>query len=187
MSEKERMLAGENFQAGDPELAGDRARVQAKLGLYNAHYLGLSPAERRPLLAGIVGAMGEGAGLRAPFHCDYGYNISLGRRVFANFGCVFLDVGLIEIGDDCQIGPLVQLLTADHPRDPAERRAGWERGLPIRIGENVWIGGGAIVLPGVTIGRDAIIGAGSVVTRDVPDGATVAGNPARLLRAGAPG
>lgn len=183
-SEKARMLAGEPFQAGDAELAADRARVQAKLQHYNAQYLGLSPAERRPLLDDMLGAVGERAGVRAPFHCDYGYNIRLGRGVFANFGCVFLDVGLIEIGDDCQIGPLVQILTADHPRDPVGRRAGWETGRAIRIGENVWIGGGAILLPGVTVGADAIIGAGSVVTRDVPAGATVAGNPARLLWAG---
>jgi maltose O-acetyltransferase len=133
------------------------------------------------MLKGLVGTAGEGARIKAPFHCDYGYNIRVGRGVFANFGCVFLDVCRIDIGPACQIGPAVQILTPDHPRDPALRRAGLESGKPVRIGENVWIGGGAIILPGVTIGDDAIIGAGSVVTRDVAPGATVAGNPARPM------
>jgi maltose O-acetyltransferase len=102
--------------------------------------------------------------------------------VFLNFNCVILDVVEVEIGDGTQIGPAVQIYTADHPRDPALRREGWEFGKPVRIGRNVWIGGGAILLPGVTVGDDALIGAGSVVTRDVPAGATVAGNPARIVR-----
>ena len=116
-----------------------------------------------------------------PFHCDFGFNISVGDNVFLNFDCVLLDVVEITIGAGTLIGPAVQIYTADHPRDPALRRAGLESGVPVRIGANVWIGGGAIILPGVTIGDDAIIGAGSVVTRDVPDGATVAGNPARKI------
>jgi maltose O-acetyltransferase len=103
--------------------------------------------------------------------------------VFINVGCIFLDVVEIAVGDGCQVGPAVQVLTADHPRDPALRRQGFESGRPVRIGRNVWIGGGAILLPGITVGDDAIIGAGSVVTRDAPAGATVAGNPARLLGA----
>jgi maltose O-acetyltransferase len=109
-----------------------------------------------------------------------GTNIRLGPGVFMNFGCIFLDVVEIAVGDGCQVGPAVQVLTADHPRDSALRRQGLESGRPVRIGRNVWIGGGAILLPGITVGDDAIIGAGSVVTRDVPAGATVAGNPARL-------
>jgi maltose O-acetyltransferase len=124
--------------------------------------------------------VGEGVVVRPPFYCDYGYNIRLGRGVFANFGCVFLDVVSIEIGDGCQIGPSVQILTADHPRDPVRRRQGLESGKPVRIGRNAWIGSGAIILPGVTVGEDAIVGAGSVVTCDVPEGATVVGNPARV-------
>jgi maltose O-acetyltransferase len=132
-------------------------------------------------LGELLGRVGEGVVLRPPFYCDYGYNIALGAGVFMNFGCVLLDVAAIEIGDGCQIGPSVQILTADHPRDPEMRRRGLESGKPIRIGRNVWIGGGAIVLPGVTVGDDAIIGAGSVVTRDVAAGATVVGNPARRL------
>jgi maltose O-acetyltransferase len=117
--------------------------------------------------------------VRPPFHCDYGFNITLGDGVFINFGAVILDIAAVTIGDKTQIGPGVQILTADHPRDPRQREAGLEFGRPITIGRNVWIGGGAIILPGVTIGDDAIIGAGAVVTRDVPAGATAVGNPAR--------
>jgi maltose O-acetyltransferase len=126
-----------------------------------------------------LASVGHGSTIRPPFHCDYGFNISLGAGVFLNFNCVILDVVAVTIGDGAQIGPGVQLLTADHPRDAAERRSGLEFGRPITIGRNVWIGGGAIIVPGVSIGDDAIIGAGSVVTRDVPAGATAFGNPAR--------
>ena len=125
--------------------------------------------------------MGPDSVVRSPVYVDYGFNIRLGAGVFLNFNCTLLDVVLIEIGDKTQIGPGVQILTADHPRNPAERAEGLEWGRPVRIGRNVWIGGGAIILPGVTVGDDAIIGAGAVVTRDVPAGATAAGNPARIL------
>jgi maltose O-acetyltransferase len=113
------------------------------------------------------------------FACDYGFNIRAGRNLFVNYGCVFLDCAPIDIGDDVQIAPAVQLYTATHPLDPDVRRSGLEAARPIRIGDNVWIGGGAIVLPGVTIGDDVVIGAGSVVTRNVPAGAMAVGNPAR--------
>ena len=118
--------------------------------------------------------------IRPPFHCDYGFNIRLGARVFLNFNCVILDVVEVTIGDLTQIGPAVQILAADHPRDPALRASGLEFGRPIRIGRIVWIGAGAIILPGVSIHDDAVVGAGSVVTRDVPVGATAFGNPARV-------
>ncbi len=134
------------------------------------------------LLRELLASVGEGAYIRPPFHCDYGYNISLGAGVFLNFNCIILDVVKVAIGDRTQIGPGVQILTADHPRDPAQRRAGLEFGRPIVIGADVWIGGGAIILPGVTIGDGAIVGAGAVVTRDVAAGATVVGNPARERR-----
>jgi maltose O-acetyltransferase len=124
--------------------------------------------------------VGEGATIRPPFHCDYGFNISLGAGAFLNFNCVILDVVAVTIGAKTQIGPGVQILTADHPRDPAERARGVEFGRPISIGANVWIGGGAIILPGVNVGDDALVGAGAVVTRDVPPGATVVGNPAKV-------
>lgn len=126
--------------------------------------------------------VGLGATIRPPFHCDYGYNISLGAGVFLNFNCVVLDVVDVTIGDATQIGPGVQILTADHPRDPTERATGTEWGRPIIIGENVWIGAGAIILPGIKIGDNAIVGAGSVVSRDVGGGDIVTGNPARPRR-----
>jgi maltose O-acetyltransferase len=177
-TEKQRMLAGDLYRAVGDELAADHLRADRLFRAYNA--TGAGESERRSaLLRELLGAMGEGVVVRPPFYCDYGYNIRLGPGVFLNFGCVFLDGLAIEVGEGCQIGPAVQVLTADHPRDPELRRQGLEYGRPVRIGRNVWIGGGAIVLPGVTVGDDAIIGAGSVVTRDVPAGATVVGNPAR--------
>ena len=179
MSERQKMISGLPYDPGDPELQADQSAAKHWMVRYNAA-MASSPAERRDLLRQRLGEVGEGAIIRPPFHCDYGYNIRLGRGVFLNFNCVILDVCEVEIGDQTQIGPGVQILTADHPRDPAERAAGIEFGKPIVIGRNVWIGGGAIILPGVSIGDDAIIGAGSVVTRDVPEGVTAAGNPARM-------
>lgn len=177
-SEKAKMLAGEPYRADDPELVADKARAAAWMARLNPSRV-LPRAERDALLREGLGEVGEGAVIRPPFHCDYGYNIRLGRDVFLNYGCVILDVVAVAIGEATQIGPNVQILTADHPRDPAERAAGLEWGRPVTIGRNVWIGGGGILLPGVSVGDDAIIGAGSVVTRDVPAGATVTGNPAR--------
>jgi maltose O-acetyltransferase len=126
-----------------------------------------------------LATVGQGAVIRPPFHCDYGYNINLGENVFLNFNCVILDVGRVDIGAGTQIGPNVQIYAADHPRDPVERRTGLEFGKPVTIGRNVWLGGGSIILPGMTIGNNAVVGAGSVVTRNVLAGATVMGNPAR--------
>jgi maltose O-acetyltransferase len=183
-TEMEKMLAGELYDAGDPGIQAELAAAHAWLARYNAA-LAMAPAERRGLLLERLGAVGEGAVIRPPFHCDYGFNIRLGAGAFLNFNCVILDVVEVTIGDRTQIGPGVQILAADHPRDAAGRASGLEFGRPVRIGRNVWIGGGAILLPGVTIGDDALIGAGSVVTRDVPAGATAFGNPARIrARAG---
>jgi maltose O-acetyltransferase len=140
---------------------------------------GLTQEARRELLEVQLGAFGKGAIIRPPFHCDNGRNIHLGNGVFLNYNCVILDVEPVSIGAHTAIGPGVQLLTSDHPRDPALRRQQLRFGRAISIGENVWIGGGAIVLPGIAIGNDAIVGAGSIVTRDVPSGVTVVGNPAR--------
>jgi maltose O-acetyltransferase len=137
-------------------------------------------SDRYELLVERFAAVGQGAVVRSPFHCDYGFNISLGAGAFLNFNCVILDVVEVVIGDRTQVGPGVQILTADHPREAARRASGLEFGRPVRIGRNVWIGGGAIILPGVSVGDDAVIGAGSVVTRDVPAGATAVGNPARV-------
>jgi maltose O-acetyltransferase len=179
-SEKQKMLAGELYRVG-AELAAEQLRAERLLKGYNAT-TAADRDQRGAILAALLGAIGEGSVIRPPFFCDYGSNIRIGRGCFVNFGCVFLDVAPIEIGDDGQIGPLVQILTADHPRDAAQRREGLESGKPITVGANVWIGGGAILLPGIKIGDDAIIGAGSVVTRDVPAGATVSGNPARVVK-----
>src|SRR5262249_16391729 len=128
------------------------------------------------------GSIGPGAEVEPPFHCDYGSNIRAGSRLFLNFGCVFLDCAPITIGDNCLFAPGVHLYAATHPLDPAVPTSGGEYALPIPIGNNAWLGGGAIVCPGVTIGDDAVVGAGSVVTRDVPPRAVVAGNPARVIR-----
>jgi maltose O-acetyltransferase len=178
-TEREKMVAGELYRPGDPELQAESAAAKAWIVRYNAA-LAASPAERRALLRERLGSVGEGAVIRAPFHCDYGWNIHLGRDVFLNFNCVILDVCAVTIGDMTQIGPGAQLLAADHPRDAATRDAGLEFGRPVAIGRNVWIGAGALILPGVTVGDDAVIGAGAVVTRDVPAGATAVGNPARV-------
>lgn len=179
-TEKRKMLAGELYRPSDPEIQADALANTAWLARYNGA-LDASRETRRGLLTEHLGQVGSGAVIRPPFFCDCGYNIALGDDVFLNFNCVILDIVAVSIGDATQIGPGVQILTADHPRDPGQRRDGLEFGRPITIGRNVWIGGGALVMPGVTVGDDAIIGAGSVVTRDVPAGATVAGNPARVL------
>ena len=178
-TEKDKMLAGELYRADSPELAADDARAREWMTRYNASLVATAE-ERLVLLREAFAEVGEGCVIRPPFHCDYGRNIRLGRGVFMNFGCVILDSVDVRIGDGTQIGPGVQILGADHPRDPAQRRAMLEFGQPVRIGANVWIGASAIILPGVTVGDDAIVGAGSVVTRDVPAGATVVGNPARM-------
>jgi maltose O-acetyltransferase len=180
-SEKEKMLAGELYRPSDPEIQADQAATKDWLVRYNAS-LGLPGDERRALLAERLAEVGRGAVIRPPFHCDYGFNIRLGSDVFLNFNCVILDVVEVTIGEETQIGPAVQIYTADHPRDPTQRREGLEFGQPVRIGRGVWIGGGAIILPGRTIGDDSVIGAGSVVTRDVPAGSTVVGNPARAVK-----
>jgi maltose O-acetyltransferase len=178
-SEKDKMLAGELYDPGAPEIQADLAATHRWLARYNAA-LDSENSYRRELLEERFAAVGEGTVVRPPFHCDYGFNITLGAGVFLNFNCVVLDVVAVAIGDGTQIGPGVQILAADHPRDAAGRASGLEFGRPVHVGRNVWIGGGAIILPGVSIGDSAVIGAGSVVTRDVPAGATVFGNPARV-------
>lgn len=180
LTERQKMCAGDLYRPGDPQLVAERARAQGLMRAYNQTIVSDSD-QRARLLPRLLGQIGTGCALRAPVYVDYGYNVFLGDDVFLNYGCVLLDVCPIRIGDKRQIGPYTQILTADHPRDAATRDAGLEFGRPITIGRNVWIGGGAILLPGVTVGDDAVIGAGAVVTRDVPAGVTVAGNPARPL------
>jgi maltose O-acetyltransferase len=178
---KERMLRGELYLADDPELAADSARAQDLLERYNATRH-TEQAERDRLLRDLLGEVGEGVVVKPPFRCDYGQHVSIGARTFINYGCVMLDVVPIRIGAACQIATNVQLLAATHPLDPEPRREGWEYGQPITVGDNVWLGGGAIVCPGVSIGDDTVVGAGAVVTRDLPAGVVAVGNPARVLR-----
>jgi maltose O-acetyltransferase len=179
-TEKEKMLAGELYRPCAPELQSDQAATAQWLARYNA-LPARSAAERYHLLAERLAEVGEDTDVRPPFYCDYGFNIRLGRGVFLNFNCVILDVVEVTIGDRTQIGPAVQIYCADHPRNASQRREGLEFGRPVRIGRDVWIGGAAIILHGVTIGDEAIIGAGSVLTRDVERGATMAGTPARRI------
>ncbi len=174
---RELMLAGEWYRSDDAELTALAERRRQSCAVINDP--STSPERLAVMLADLLASIGTASVIRPPFQCDYGVHLSLGAGVFVNFGAVFLDCAPITIGDATQIGPNVQLLTPDHPRDPARRRAGWEAAYPITIGTNVWIGGGAIVCPGVTIGDDAIVGAGAVVLRDVDPGTTVVGAPAR--------
>lgn len=176
----QRMHAGELYIA-DAAIAELHLAAVERANAYNA----TGPAEaalRGRLLEQLLGSVGEGVEIRPPFHVDFGTNITVGDRVFANFGLVALDVARITIGDDVQIGPNVQLLTPTHPVEPEQRRAKWEAAAPITIADNVWLGGGAIVLPGVTIGENTVVGAGAVVTRDLPANVVAVGNPARIIR-----
>lgn len=180
-TEREKMLAGELYLASDPELSAARVRARRLWQRYNA----LDPADApalRALLDELLGAVGPGAVIEPPFYCDYGAQISLGAGVFVNFDCSFLDCAAITIGAESQLGPSVQLYTATHPLDPAIRAAGPEQALPITIGTRAWLGGGTIVLPGVSIGDETVVGAGSVVTRSLPPRVVAAGNPCRVLR-----
>ncbi|WP_229073461.1 sugar O-acetyltransferase [Actinoplanes sp. DH11] len=180
-SMRARMLAGELYIADDPEIARDLARAQRLSHEINT----IDPtdhARRRELLGELLGGFGEGSEIRPPLHCDYGYQTTIGARSFANFGLVILDVAKVTVGDDVQIGPNVQLLTATHPLEPGPRRDKWESAQPIVIGDNVWLGGGVIVCPGVTIGENTVVGAGSVVVRDLPANVVAVGSPARVIR-----
>ena len=180
-SEKTKMLTGELYRATDPELVAERHRAQRLLARYNV--TGADDTDdRRALLRELLGAVGDGADIQPRFACDYGYNIRIGHNAFINYNCVFLDCAPIEIGDDLQLGPAVQLYAATHPLERRLRNSGLELARPIRIGDGVWIGGGAIILPGVTIGDGSVIGAGSIVPRDLPPGSVAAGNPARIIR-----
>jgi maltose O-acetyltransferase len=180
-SQRERMLAGDPYIADDPELSADNLRATRLMEELNGS-AGDNPAERRRILTQLLGAFGQDAQLRPPLYCDYGYQIRVGARTFINFGLVALDVATISIGQDVQIGPNVQLLTPTHPVQAGARRAKWEAAKAITIADNVWLGGGVIVLPGVSIGENTVVGAGAVVTRDLPANAVAVGNPARVAR-----
>jgi maltose O-acetyltransferase len=177
----ERMLAGDLYIADDPAIVEAASVALDLAAAYNATSVRQGPLRDR-LLAELLGSVGEGTHIRPPLYVDYGSNITIGARCFANFGLVALDVAPITIGDDVQFGPNVQLLTPTHPLEPGPRRDKWEAAMPIVIGDNVWIGGGAIVLPGVTIGDNTVVGAGAVVTRDLPANVVAVGNPARVVK-----
>ena len=179
-SERAKMLAGEMYDPMDAELVAGRERARDLCGSLNATR-DADHEERRRILRELFGAGGDSVWMQPPFFCDYGSNIELGERVFFNFNCVVLDVCPVHIGDFTLFGPAVQILTPMHPFN-AQLRRKEEFGKPVRIGSDVWVGGGAIILPGVTIGSRAVIGAGSVVTRDVPEGVFAAGNPCRVIR-----
>jgi maltose O-acetyltransferase len=179
-TEREKMLAGELYDAMDPELVAARERARDLCQDLNATREA-QQGERRRILRGLFGAGGDTVWMQPPFFCDYGANIELGERVFFNFNCIVLDVCRVRIGSFTLFGPAVQIYTPMHPVN-AEARRGKEFGKPVEIGSDVWVGGGAIILPGVTIGSRSIIGAGSVVTRNIPDGVFAAGNPCRVIR-----
>ena len=180
MTEREKMIAGETYDPFDPELVAGRERARDLCQALNATREA-EHEERRRILGQLFGTGGDTVWMQPPFFCDYGTNIELGERVFFNFNCVVLDVCRVRIGDYSLFGPAVQIYTPMHPMN-AEQRRREEYGKPIDIGPDVWVGGGAIILPGVTIGSRAVIGAGSVVTRDVPANVFAAGNPCRVIR-----
>lgn len=179
-SEREKMLAGEMYDPLDPELVIARERARDLCQALNATREA-EHDERRRLLRELFAAGGDTVWMQPPFYCDYGSNIELGTRVFFNFNCVVLDVCRVRIGDGALFGPAVQIYTPLHPMKAAERRH-TEFGKPVDIGSDVWVGGGAIILPGVTIGSRTVIGAGSVVTHSIPEGVFAAGNPCRVIR-----
>lgn len=180
-TEKEKMLAGEPYLASDPELVAARSRARSLLRAFSQ--TGPEELDRRhSLLSQLLGTMGPDIFIEPPFFCDYGSNIHLGARVYMNFQCTILDCNRVEIGDDVMFGPGVHIYTATHPIDPDERTEGPEQALPIRIGSRVWIGGSSIICPGVTIGEGTTIGAGSVVTKDIPPRVLAVGNPCRVMR-----
>ncbi len=181
LSEKEKMLAGELYNPLDPELIADRQRARQFLREFNSS-LQIDDERHQQSLTELLGALGEKSMIQAPFFCDYGSNIYLGEWVYFNYNCVVLDVAVVEIGSHSMFGPNVQIYTATHPLDYRERASGLEYGKRITIGEHVWVGGSAIIGPGISIGDRSVIGAGSVVVKDIPSDVFAAGNPCRVIR-----
>ncbi len=179
MTERDKMLAGQLYDASDFELVAMRLEARQKMALFNNE---TDREKRKTLIQSWFGTTGENLLIEPRFVCDYGSNIHIGENFYANFNCTFLDVCEIRIGDNAMLGPNVQLLTPLHPLDAKERISGLEYGAPITIGDNVWIGGGAIVLPGVTLGDNVVVGAGSVVTKSFGDNVVLAGNPANIIK-----
>lgn len=181
MNQKERMLAGLPYKAWLDGLEEERVVCKKKVYEFN-----LLPLEKRAEIPGrlkeLLGKTGENVWIEAPFHCDYGWNIEVGENFFANYNLTILDVGKVTIGNNAQIAPNVSIYTAGHPIHPDSRNSGYEYGIPVTIGDNVWIGGNAVILPGVTIGNNVVIGAGSVVSKDLPDNVIAVGSPCRVIR-----
>lgn len=180
-TEKEKMLAGELYNALDSQLSDERLQARLLLKQLNDSHEDY-PIERGRIIKELIPNAGEGLWLQPPFYCDYGYNIIVGEKVFFNFNCVVLDVMPVTIGSRTLFGPNVQIYTATHPMDHKERASGVEYAKPITIGEDVWVGGSVVICPGITIGDRCVIGAGSVVTKDIPAGVFVAGNPCKVIR-----
>lgn len=180
-TEKEKMLVGHLYNAADPELVKERENARRLTRLYN-QTLETETGKRTEILRELFGSVGKKIYIEPELRCDYGYNIHVGENFYANFDCVFLDVCEIRIGDNCLLAPGVHIYTATHPVKPDERVSGAEYGRPVWIGNNVWIGGGVIINPGVSIGDNAVVAAGAIVIRDVPDNVVVGGNPARIIR-----
>jgi len=180
-SEKDKMLAGELYRPSDPELQAAMAKAQRHLRRLNA-IPNENALRRSSVLEHLLGNLGPGTQVRSPFFCDYGVHIRIGRNGFVNYGCMFLDCNLITIGDDVQIAPGVHIYTALHPLDATSRKSGLEAAQPVFIGNNVWLGGGCMVCPGVRVGDNSVIGAGSVVVSDVPANRLAVGNPCRIVR-----
>lgn len=180
-TEKEKMLDGELYIAADPQLVAERLNARRMTRLYNQSLETDEPA-RTALLKELFGSTGENLYIEPTFRCDYGYNIHVGENFYANFDCVFLDVCAIRIGQNCLLGPGVHIYTATHPLNPHERNSGAEYGIPVTIGDNVWIGGRVLINPGVTIGNNVVLASGAVVTKAVPDNVVMGGNPAKIIK-----
>jgi maltose O-acetyltransferase len=181
IGQKAKMLAGEPYIATDPELSAAHLGAQAILAKFNTSSAE-AEEERRALLKELFGRIGEGTVVKPTLRCDYGFNISIGHRTFINYDCLLLDCNRIAIGDEVQIAPGVHIYTATHPIEADVRRSGIEYALPVSIADGVWLGGRAVVCPGVNIGANTVVGAGSIVTRDLPENAVAVGNPCRVIR-----
>lgn len=181
MNQKERMLAGLPYKAWMDGLSEERLNCRMKIHEFN-HCLPTEKEKQQKLLREILGKMGEQCSIEAPFHCDYGYNIEVGENFFANFNCVILDVGKVTIGNNVMFAPNVAIYTAGHPIHPDSRNSGYEYGIAVTIGDNVWVGGNVVINPDVHIGNNVVIGSGSVVTKDIPDNSIAVGNPCRVIR-----
>lgn len=180
-NEKEKMLAGEMYNPADPVLWKERKEARRKVRIYN-QTLETEGEKRTALLKELLGSTGENVYMEPNIRFDYGYNTHVGENFFANFDCTILDVCEVRFGDNCMLAPGVQIYTATHPLHPAERNSGKEYAKPITFGNNVWIGGSAVINPGVTVGDNVVIASGAVVTKDVPDNVVVGGNPARVIK-----